>query len=320
MGTRLQQLLENSCPGKYDIIATGYSGKGPQHYLEILRYDKEYFDIDTAITVHFSGNDFRNASKGLEQYNSNTTGHYFAYELAPDGNIFLSAKDKDNARRFRHFLEANHKPLSFYRLVNMAESHLLLHRVLTRISKSVSLRNSKQPPAVKGTLSQQDAMQHIHDRVYDDDSATGFIFREPRPPEVRDALEICTKLYEQMSAYCKAHNIRLIVVIVPNLNTPWYDFVYRYGWRTSFPGVNMTAVQTDLSQALLRQGIAVKDFMPSFQDLVNTRGKEGVQTLRSLFFRGGTGHFTPLGHTFCATVLYDSFFKADCEKNTGTSP
>ncbi len=158
MGVRLQQLLETRCPCKYDVIATGYSGKGPQHYLEILKYDKEHFAIDTAIIVHFSGNDFRNANRKLEQYNN--TDLYFAYNLAPDGTLSLSDEDRRNSRRFRHFLDANHKPLSYYRLINIAESYLLLNRVLDKIVQSFSprrFRHSRQPEAAKGALPRQAA-------------------------------------------------------------------------------------------------------------------------------------------------------------------
>ncbi len=40
-------------------------------------------------------------------------------------------------------------------------------------------------------------MKRIHDRIYDSNSATGFIFREPRPPEVLNVLRICRNCTEK---------------------------------------------------------------------------------------------------------------------------
>ncbi len=123
-----------------------------------------------------------------------------------------------------------------------------------------------------------------------------------------------------MAADAKAENIRLTVIFVPNLNRPWYDYVRRYGWRTPFPGVNMTAVETALSQKLNRQGIPVNGLLHMYRDLITRQGLKGIQTVQKHFSLGGTAHFTPKGHTYCANFLYESLFRAACDGHTGQQP
>jgi hypothetical protein len=139
--------------------------------------------------------------------------------------------------------------------------------------------------------------------------AGSFVFHLDGGEEADRALSIAAGLLEQYKAQLDSQGIRMRLVTIPYFPAEFYTRYRGAGWEGRLGDYDLLLPERALQEFARAHDIP---FLP-MGEYMRLRGTT-VEAIQALFFKDGTGHFTPAGHEYFAEALYTCFYSphGDC--------
>lgn len=290
-GAVLERLLHTGTLPEAEVLACGFSGAGPTHYLEYLRYAIEYLHPDEAIFCIFIGNDFAHVRRpGDTPVDPRDREIY--YYIDHEGRLTMH-EGSDSARRTLHrHLAYNHRglPLNAYRI---ARSHYLTRAVLLQLIRSAAAAaDGDRHEGIRGIGG------NMRSLGLDD-----FIFRKELDAAGLETVEIVTGLLEECRHLADSHGITFRIVTIPVFPSFFFERYRSSAWSLETGEYDFLLPEKILTGFAEDNGISILPLGAYMHETGTT-----AERIEGLFFHGGRGHFTPAGHRYLAEAIFAAFY------------
>ncbi len=283
MGVRLERLIDRS---DTEVLALGYPEYGPGIYADttLHPYTAGRLEPDEMVVVFHLANDLQ-AMSGPERYGL----PYYVIDGANQVDIHPDSVDR------RH--ELWHVTITGYDPMNPVltlQSQLFTLQWLDQAWRGVRGQEPAVPELSVNTAAASDAQPF---------GASSFAFEREGNPQAENAFTIATRLLEVYHAALKEQGVSLRLVTIPYFPAAFYRQNSGAAWSTELGPYDILLPEKRLAEFARSQGIP---FLPMGAYL--RAAGLSVDDIRSLFYEGGTGHFTPAGHALYAEAMYVCFY------------
>ena len=128
--------------------------------------------------------------------------------------------------------------------------------------------------------------------------------------EAEHALEIATGLIAAYHAVLQDNDMTIRIVTIPAFPMRFYEQYQGTDWSSDIGDYDLLLPEQVLVDFADESGI---DLLP-MGTYMKTAGLS-VDEIQGLYFKDGTGHFTPEGHEFFANAIYACFYSDDAPIN-----
>ena len=208
LGVELQRLVNEEskiCPIT-EFIAFGISGIGPAQYYELIKYAKEYFDVDEVILFMFLGNDFSDTLWGPYK-NYEPPDKYIYYEINKKDELQLRPESEKALKQFNNKLKTNIQ--SPFSQIN----RLLKNHCMTLTFLKYYMKAQKE----QGGAANNQSAKRSHINIVPDHFAL-----YANVESVRAEL-VTMKVLEKCYQYTQEKKIRLRIVTIPHFPPQFFD-------------------------------------------------------------------------------------------------
>lgn len=278
---------------EYSVLALGNHGTGPAHYLEVLQHAQRHFQVREAVLVIYLGNDVTDCSAAMLTHLKE---EFFYYHLDPSGRLSLTPHDESQRARFAGGLEAPLQP-PWLSAPWILSSHCMSVQIPLSIRDKIAQRRRNA-----GGQSQ-------HGRIVPMDTSLAKLGLKAAPfavqpdPASLEAMTILTALLQRSSDFCAAHGIKLRIVTVPFFPPDFYATQQGATWSSRLGDFDFLKPEREITAWAGQHNVPVLPLGEWMQ-----RQKLEVSAIRSLYFTGGSGHFTEAGHRFIAGAMAANFY------------
>lgn len=291
MGVRLGDQLSGAWKD-YSVLALGNHGTGPAHYFEVLQYAHRNFQVREAVFVLYLGNDITDCSAPLAMHPAND---FFYYHLDASGPLTLTAHDESMRATYAAGLQAPHQP-PWLQTPWLLTSHCMSLQIPLSIRNRMALN---RPARGKVGDSQYTPMDASLSRL----GLKAAPFALNPDPAAKEATRILTALLQRTADYCAAHSIKLRIVTVPFFPPDFYSTQEGPAWSPRIGEYDFLKPERDIAAWASQRQVS---FLPLGAWMQSQ--KLDVAAIRSLYFTGGSGHFSEAGHRFIAKAMAENFY------------
>ena len=292
---RLQGLLQAQSPDSA-VFGLGNHGTAPAYYIEVLDYARRHVRPQEAVIIFTLGSDISESEPALNPQAQ--AGQYVYYDASPAGELVLVPGCEGALDQFRRSLELSHAPLALS-LPYTINSHLMSLQMLRSARDSLETRRRLAALAAREKSLDEKARAELSRIGF---NAAPFAL-EPGAP-VRHAMTVVAAELRRCQEMCATNGIKLRLVLVPAFPKAFYDSQHGKDWTMQIGQYDYLKPERELVEFARTNGISV---LP-MGDYIRRQGL-GVEEIRSLYFAGGTGHFTEQGHRLCAKAIFETFYQ-----------
>lgn len=269
MGQHLRAHLNKD----YQVFQFGISGVGPARYLEILKYAKQYYNIDSAIISICINNDFRNLIHELD--NLTTTSELY-YVKNPDTNSYQLHPQSAIQNIDWHFERMkNHFPL-FPNLIRIVNNNLYTKNIIRSI---IFMKSYKKQ--------QQEKNEKVNNFTFGD-GADQIIFKTNQNEYKNQMIDLMRFTLSQILTYAKKNDIQIRFFDQPYY-TKKLDLLEKEGKQYSYK-----EPQRILKKLSYELGF---HYTPTLEVFLKNNIIDDLSTLYN-------GHYNEKGHAFAGQVLW----------------
>lgn len=273
LGVALEQYLNADGEQPIEVLALGNPDYGPGLYLDplMMQFAIDKFKPDEVIVFFDMGNDFQ-----VDQSADDSEYLYFIEDEA--GEVVIHPDDWLDHHLTQHNVTYNYEGFQLVRYISS-------HNLTVRLAKT--LLNT---PAVNAETA-------VSTPDTDIKLTNGFVFNAESNAE---AMTIATGLIKIGFDFLADAGVEMRLVTIPVFSD---EFLAQDAWNTKFGESNLLLPEQEL------RDFAAENDIP-FLGLGAYMGATGTTPadVQSLYFNNGRGHFTPEGHDFAATAVYECFF------------
>jgi hypothetical protein len=284
LGVLLEQHL-GGAKANTEVMALGLPGYGPGMYLDLplYPYHIQPFQPDEVIVLFHLADDFQTVTAPGSQIPY--------YILDEDGQTRLHPDDFGFRHRLQHIIIRGYEPVNPVRTV---ASHLFLLQWLSGLDERLATDLPTVPVPVRN--SQRNNANHPL-------GAASFVFHPGASAESQQSYQVAISLLAQFKAHLDAEDVQMRLVTIPYFPPEFYTRYQGAGWDSRLDEYDLF-----LPEAAL-QAFAAQNDIPFMPMGAYMQGKGlPVETISTLFFQDGSGHFTPDGHRFFAEAIYTCFY------------
>ena len=277
----------------YSVLSLGNHGTGPAHYLEVLQYAHRNFQVREAVLVLYLGNDLTDCSAAMLTHLKE---EFFYYHLDPSGRLSLTPHDESKRARYAGGLEAPHQP-PWLSAPWILSSHCMSVQIPLSIRDKIAQRrrNAGGQPQSGRIVPMDTSLAKL--------GLKAAPFAVQPDPATLEALTILTALLQRSSDFCAAHGIKLRIVTVPFFPSDFYATQQGAAWSSRLGDFDFLKPEREITAWATQHNLSVLPLGEWMQ-----RQKLDVSAIRSLYFTGGSGHFTEAGHRFIAGAMAANFY------------
>ena len=276
----------------YSVLSLGNHGTGPAHYLEVLQYAHRNFQVREAVLVLYLGNDLTDCSAAMALHVVND---FLYYRLDPAGRLTLTPADEAKRTAYAASLGAPHQP-PWLQTPWILTSHCMSLQIPLSIRDKLALRRRGQAGGQPGGFVPMDtSLAQL--------GLKAAPFAVDPDPASREAMTILTALLQRSADFCAEHSIKLRLVTVPFFPPDFYASQQGTAWSSRIGDHDFLKPERDIAAWAGQHHISVLPLGEWMQ-----RQKLDVSAIRSLYFTGGSGHFTEAGHRFIAGAMAANFY------------
>ena len=245
--------------------------------------------------VVYLGNDVTDSSAAMLTHLKE---EFFYYHLDPAGQLALAPHDESLRARYAGGLAAPLQP-PWLSAPWILSSHCMSVQIPLSIRDKIAVRRRNA-----GGQSQAD-----HTVPMDTSLAQLGLKAAPfavnPDPATREAMTILTALLQRSADFCAAHSIKLRIVTVPFFPPDFYATQHGAAWSSRLGDFDFLKPEREIAAWAGQHDVTVLPLGEWMQ-----RQKMEVSAIRSLYFTGGSGHFTEAGHRFIAGAMAANFYAA----------
>ena len=294
VGVKLEELLNanaNATPST-EVLSLGISGTGPAQYYHILRYGARYYHPSEAIVFICLANDFRNVTYKL--HTSQPPENYIYYIIDQNNNLVLDPHSAPVLTSFQNILANNHLSI-FLNVPLIIVSNSMTYaviRVLTKHFRTIfhMYRHSK--------VAQYDLTDELETLGWN-----SVLFRKKSCQEARESYAITTGLLKMCKQYADSQGIVFRIVTIPSFPRAFYTTYNSTNWSFEIGEYDFSLPDHSLIELAHNNQIPIL----SLGQYMYER-KLPVDSIKSLYFYEGLGHFNQRGHQYLANLLFSSFY------------
>ena len=293
-GVTLDKLINENAETESEVLSLGFPGYGPGLFMDerLFPFIIQPYAPEEIIVFFHLANDFQTITQPESGFPY--------YIIDGDGNVTIHPDD-DDAPGNRHLLE--HVVIEGYE-ANPARtfaSHSFLINLL-----EIGIRNLTGRPATVPQFSTNlDSATEAQPF-----GASTFMFNKDSNDEAEHALEIATGLIAAYHAVLQDNDMTMRIVTIPAFPRRFYEQYQGTAWSSDIGDYDLLLPEQALIDFADENGI---DLLP-MGAYMKTAGLS-VDGIQGLYFKDGTGHFSPEGHEFFANAIYACFYSDDAPIN-----
>lgn len=286
VGFQLQEQLEDT-----QVFSFGFPDYGPGLFTDprIASYIYPDFKPDEVVVMIHPANDLQAASA--------PTGEIPHHSLTADGNGVEPTSGEDALLRhnLQHLVIRGYEPLN---PINVVQSHLF---TLQLARKLLGLEYVYREVGDLGVMPVYPSNVDAADDTQPFGKAS-FAFDTRHTPQSKAAMAILTTQLKQLKQTLDAQNISMRLVTIPYFPAAFYT-QQGAGWSAHMGEYDALLPEAELGKFAQANNLP---FLP-MGDYMRQTGMTAEQ-IKALFFKDGTGHFTPEGHALFATAMQRCFY------------
>ncbi len=273
LGVALEQYLNADSDETIEVLALGNPDYGPGLYLDpfMMQTAVEVFEPDEVVVFFDMGNDFQ-----VDQSADDSEFLYFVED--ENGDVVIHPDDWLDHHLTQHNVTYNYEGFQVTR-------YLSSHYLTLRLAKT--LLNT---PAVNAETA-------VSTPDTDIKLPNGFVFNTESNDE---AMTIATGLLKIGFDFLADADVETRLVTIPVFSE---EFLAQDTWNTQFGASDLLLPEQELREFAAENDIPFLG-LGSYMQATDTTPAD----VQSLYFNNGRGHFTPTGHEFTATAVYECFF------------
>ncbi len=287
MGAVLDNIINQNSTTKTEILGLGFPGYGPGLFLDerLFPFIIEPYEPQEVVVFFHLANDFQTISQPESGFPY--------YIINNDGEVFIHPTD-DGADGNRHTLE--HVVIEGYEAnpARTVASHSFLINFLEIFVRNLTGRPATVP-RFPTNLDSASAIQPF--------GASSYMFEKAESDEAEVAFQIATGLLAHYHNVLQDNDIEMRLVTIPAFPAGFYEQYQGVDWDLDLGTHDLLLPEQALIAFAAENDI---DILP-MGSYIQESGLS-VSDIQSLYFRDGTGHFTPQGHEFFANALYTCFY------------
>ncbi len=296
-GIALEKLINRNYPNetKTEVLAFGIGAVGPAHYLEMVKYAINYFEVDEIFIFIFLGNDFVNTI-GYSNRQKTTPDVYIQYLEDKAGKLKLHPQSVQPFHKFQEVLQRGHEPLST-NIYSILESYLITPKVL----KFIKIKFDKLP----NSLPKKKTFKIPSEEII---QVTSKFYQEEQDSKTQKGVRLTTKLLKMSQEYANSHGVKIYLVTIPTFPLYFYRQYQSTNWDTEKDVPDIGHVDLLLPERILVEFAQDNDIpiLPMTQYMYDNQLE--VEYIKTLYYSNGSGHFTPEGHAYFAQAIYNYFY------------